>query len=215
VIVAIAIAVLIVAIAVNKLWPLEFLHVAGGAAWTIIDLFLGPVLGPIMGLMSIPARVEFTTRLMPKMALIMPTVVTLTLAAGWQLGNKLGTVVTGYPNHGWVVASVIVVGVLSVLALGLLALSALLLAGNLVALARVNDFRWGRFFEVAKWSLLAYAVIAGMIEYAFLQNHLGGGPLVVLTLSLVVFAVHVPTLVGFTVARFYEPEAVGADGSRG
>jgi len=30
--------------------------------------------------------------------------------------------------------------------------------------------------------------------------------LVVLTLSLVVFAVHVPVLIGFTVARFDEPE---------
>jgi hypothetical protein len=120
VIVAVAMVLLIVAIAVNKLWPLEFLHVAGGAAWTIIDLFLGLVLGPIMGKMSIPARVEFTTKLMPKMLLIMPTVVTLTLAAGWQLGTKLGTVTNAYPNHGWVVASFIVVGVMSVLALGLL-----------------------------------------------------------------------------------------------
>jgi hypothetical protein len=38
--------------------------------------------------------------------------------------------------------------------------------------------------------------------------------LVVLTLSLVVFAVHVPVLVGFTVARFYEPEEQAADGLR-
>ena len=120
VIVAVALVLLIVAIAANKLWPLVFLHVAGGAAWTIIDLFLGLVLGPIMGSMSIPARVEFTTKLMPKMLLIMPTVVTLTLAAGWQLGNKLGTVRTSYPHHAWIVASFIVVGVMSVLALGLL-----------------------------------------------------------------------------------------------
>jgi hypothetical protein len=120
VLVAGAVVLLIVAIAVNKLWPLMFLHVAGGAAWTIIDLFLGLVLGPIIGRMSIPARVEFTTRLMPKMVLIMPTVVTLTLAAGWQLGTKLGTVVSSHPDHGWVVASFIVVGVMSVIALGLL-----------------------------------------------------------------------------------------------
>ncbi len=118
--VAVALVLLVVAIAVNKLWPLTFLHVAGGAAWTIIDLFLGLVLGPIMGKMSIPARVEFTTRLMPKMVLIMPTVVTLTLAAGWQLATKLGTNLTGYALHGWVVASMIVVGVMAVLALGLL-----------------------------------------------------------------------------------------------
>ncbi len=45
-----------------------------------------------------------------------------------------------------------------------------------------------------------------MIEYAFVRNHVGGGALVVLTLSLAVFAVHVPTLVGFTVARYHDPE---------
>jgi len=111
---------LIVAIAANTLWPLDFFHVAGGAAWTIIDLFLGLVLGPIMGSMSVPARIEFMTRLMPKMVVIMPTVVTATLAAGWQLSTKMGTNLTSFPNHGWVVASMIVVGVMAVIALGLL-----------------------------------------------------------------------------------------------
>ncbi|MGO9961339.1 MAG: hypothetical protein ACLP50_36095 [Solirubrobacteraceae bacterium] len=119
-IVAVVGVLLVAAIASNRLWPLEFFHVAGGAAWTIIDLFLGLVLGPIIGRMSIPARIEFTTRLMPKMVLIMPVVVTMTLAAGWQLSTKLGTNLTSYPDHGWVVASFIVVGVMSVLALGLL-----------------------------------------------------------------------------------------------
>jgi hypothetical protein len=89
-------------------------------------------------------------------------------------------------------------------AVALLAVSALLLLANLALLSRVSNFAWARFFEVAKWSLLAYAVIAGMIEYAFLQDHLSGGALIVLTLSLVVFAVHVPALVGFTVARYDE-----------
>jgi hypothetical protein len=115
-----ALVLVIVAIAVNNTWLLMFVHVAGGAAWTIIDLFLGLVLGPIMGRMSIPARIEFTTKLMPKVLLIMPTVVMMTLAGGWQLGTKLGTVFTADPLHGWVVASFIVVGVMSVLALGLL-----------------------------------------------------------------------------------------------
>src|SRR5437763_3774689 len=120
VIVAAVIVLLIVAIAVNKVWPLTFFHVAGGAAWTVIDLFLGLILGPIMSRMSIPARIEFTTKLMPKMVLIMPTVVTMTLAAGWQLGSKTGTVLSSYPHHSWVVASFIVVGVMAVMALGLL-----------------------------------------------------------------------------------------------
>jgi hypothetical protein len=118
--VAIVLIAVIAAIAANKLWPLAFLHFVGGASWTIIDLFLGFILGPIMGRLSIPARVEFTTRLMPKMAIIMPTIVTATLAAGWQLGVHLGTVQSNYYNHGWTVASFIVVGIMAVIALGLL-----------------------------------------------------------------------------------------------
>ena len=66
------------------------------------------------------ARVEMTTRLMPKVLLIMPTLVTATLASGWQLGRYLGTINSDYANHGWIVASYIVVGVMAVIALGLL-----------------------------------------------------------------------------------------------
>jgi hypothetical protein len=98
-------------------------------------------------------------------------------------------------------------------AIALLVASVLLLVANFVALARVKDFAWNRFFAVAKWSLLAYLVTAGMIEYAFLRDHVGGGALVVLTLSLIVFAVHVPTLIGFTVARYYEPEETALGGA--
>jgi hypothetical protein len=119
-IVAVVLVLAIVGIAVNEVWPLTFMHVVGGAAWTIIDLFLGFVLGPIIGRMSIPARIEFTTKLMPKMVLIMPTVVTVTLAGGWQLATKLGNTQTSYPLHGWIVASYIVVGIMAVIALGLL-----------------------------------------------------------------------------------------------
>ncbi|HEY5193176.1 MAG TPA: hypothetical protein VIJ39_04800 [Solirubrobacteraceae bacterium] len=89
----------------------------------------------------------------------------------------------------------------------LLGASALLLGGNLAALARVQGFPWGRFFEIARWALLAYVVVAGMIEYSFLRDHVSGGALVVLTLSLVVFAVHVPVLIGFTVARYDTEES--------
>ncbi len=84
----------------------------------------------------------------------------------------------------------------------LLIASALVLAINLVLLARVRDFAWGTFFLVGKWALLAYVITAGLIEYAFLRDGLSGGPLVVLTLSIVVYAVHVPVLIAFTVARY-------------
>jgi hypothetical protein len=89
----------------------------------------------------------------------------------------------------------------------LLIASGLLLAANVLSLTRVQGFRWDRFFAVARWALLAYVITAGLIEYAFVRNHLKGGPLVVLTLSLVVYAVHVPTLIGFTVARYADESA--------
>jgi uncharacterized membrane protein YccC len=92
-------------------------------------------------------------------------------------------------------------------AVALLVASVLVLLANIYALSRVEDFNWPRFFEVAKWSLLAYIGIAGMILYTFLQDHVSGGTLVVLTLSLAVFAVHVPMLVGFTVARYADSDA--------
>jgi hypothetical protein len=93
-------------------------------------------------------------------------------------------------------------------AVGLLAASSLVLVLNMVLLSRVPGFAWPRFFQVAKWALLAYLVTAGLIEYAFLRNHVSGGPLVILTLSLVVYALQVPTLIGFTVARYDSPAAV-------
>lgn len=117
---AVVLVALIVVVATGGLWPLEFMHVVFGAGWTVIDLFLGFILGPILGTLSIPARIEFTTRFMPKMVVLMPAIVTATLVAGWQLSTHLGTNLTSYPNHGWVVASMIVVGVMAIVALGLL-----------------------------------------------------------------------------------------------
>jgi hypothetical protein len=98
-------------------------------------------------------------------------------------------------------------------AVGLLIASAAVMVLNLVLLSRVQGFAWHRFFQVAKWALLAYLFTAGMILYAFLRDNLSGGPLVVLTLSLLVYAVQVPTLIAFTVARYENASVDEADGS--
>jgi hypothetical protein len=119
-IVAVVLAGLVAAIAANRLWPLAFFHVVGGGLWTGIDLFLGFVIGPILGRLSIPARMEFSARLMPKTLLLMPTLVVMTLASGWQLARYDGNLLTSSPHHGWIVASMIVVAVMSVIALGIL-----------------------------------------------------------------------------------------------
>jgi hypothetical protein len=119
-VVALMLVGLIVAISTDSLWALTFFHVAGGGLWTSLDLFLGLVLGPIMGSMTIPARVEFTTKFMPKMLLIMPTLVAMTLGAGFQLARHQGNLEASYPHHGWLVASMVIVGIMAVIALGLL-----------------------------------------------------------------------------------------------
>ena len=86
----------------------------------------------------------------------------------------------------------------------LIALSALLIGANVVLLSRIPGFEWDRFFAVAKWSFLAYVVISGLLEFVFVHDGTRGAELVVLTLSLVIFAVHVPLLMGYTVARYPE-----------
>src|ERR1017187_2727194 len=88
----------------------------------------------------------------------------------------------------------------------LLVLSAGLVAYNLFSLTRVKDFAWWRFMQVAKRAGLAYRCTAGMSESACLCDHIHGGALVILPLSLLVYALQVPTLIAFTVARFPGPE---------
>jgi hypothetical protein len=119
-IVGVVLVLLVAAIVGNWLWALDFFHVAGGGLWTGIDLFVGLVIGPIIGRMSVQSRIEFSIRFMPKMVLIMPTLVTVTLASGWQLGRRLGDLAVAYPQHWWLTASYIVVGVMAVIALGIL-----------------------------------------------------------------------------------------------
>jgi hypothetical protein len=87
----------------------------------------------------------------------------------------------------------------------LLAGSAVLFAGCIVLLTRQPVFPWGVLAQVGRWALLAYVVIAGMIEYSFIHNHATGTPLLVLTLMLVMFSLDVALSIGYSVARFAEP----------
>jgi len=99
------------------------------------------------------------------------------------------------------------------LIVALLAVAAVLVLADVVLLARLRDFAWPVFFQVAKWSALAYAVMYGILEFTFVYDHVGGSTLVVLTLMLVVIAVDIPLLFGFSVARYAgTPGAAGAAG---
>jgi len=89
--------------------------------------------------------------------------------------------------------------------IALLAAACVLLAVNITLLARIENFAWKSFRLVAGWVLAAYVVIAGMLEYAFVYDGTSGSQLVILTAMLVVFAINIPLLLGFSVARFQDP----------
>ena len=92
-------------------------------------------------------------------------------------------------------------------AVALLAAAAAVFALNLVLLARRPGFAWWRFRIVAGWMFLVYLVISGMIEYAFVYDNTRGAVLLVMTLLLAVFALNVPLIAAFTVARFERESA--------
>ena len=84
----------------------------------------------------------------------------------------------------------------------LLAGGVILAATSMLLLSRHRGFAWPLFLKVARWALLAYAVIAGMIEFSLIHNGATGMPLVVISLLLVMFALDVTLSISSTVARF-------------
>jgi hypothetical protein len=87
----------------------------------------------------------------------------------------------------------------------LTAVSAALLLTSVFLLSRLRPFAWGRFFLVFRWALLAYVISAGMIGFAFVRDHTRGGPLALVAVMLVIFALDVPVIIAFTVARYSSP----------
>jgi hypothetical protein len=80
----------------------------------------------------------------------------------------------------------------------------LLLAGGWLT-ARLRSFAWDRFFLVFRWALLAYVISAGIIAFAFIKDHTRGAPLAVVLVMLVIYALDVPLVIAFTVARYSSP----------
>ncbi len=87
---------------------------------------------------------------------------------------------------------------------GLLAGGGLLTALSLGLLARTRPFPFEVFFQVVRWALLAYLVIAGLLAFVFIRDGAHGPMLAVLVATLLLFAVDVPTVIAFTVARYQE-----------
>jgi len=87
-----------------------------------------------------------------------------------------------------------------------LAIGAVIELGNVVVLLRTRPFAWWMFWRVWRWVMLAYAVIAGLLMYIFIYDKIPGGQLALMLLTLGLFAVDVPTMLAYSVARFQPAE---------
>lgn len=86
----------------------------------------------------------------------------------------------------------------------MLVISGLFLLAAIVTTSRLADFAWDSFFLVAKWAMLAYLVISGTLEFVFVFDGTRGSMLAVFTVSLAIFALDIPMLLSFSVARYQE-----------
>ena len=84
----------------------------------------------------------------------------------------------------------------------LAAAGAVVLVLNVILLARVKAFAWTVFFRVFGWALLAYLVIAGILEFVFIFDHTPAHQLALFSALLFLFAVDVPLILAFSVARW-------------
>ncbi|HEX9042136.1 MAG TPA: hypothetical protein VF838_14095 [Trebonia sp.] len=87
----------------------------------------------------------------------------------------------------------------------LTAVSAVLALASGFLLSRLEQFAWPRFFLAFRWALLAYVISAGMIGFAFVRDHTRGAPLALVIVMLVIYALDVPLVIAFTVARYSSP----------
>ena len=111
--------------------------------------------------------------------------------------GAMACVITG----GIVVAAYLPRQAPSAVPLVFLGLAIVLLLAMGLSLVRLRDFAWRKFFLVSGWALLAYLVISGMLELVFVLDGTPTNQLLLLTAMLVIFALDIPVLFGFSVAR--------------
>ncbi len=164
--VAAAHAVMVLAIVVDDLWLLNFIHVFASLLWTGIDLFMGFVLGPILRRVDIPVRREIARRLTPRTLFIMPTISIISGTTGWFLAVHLGYSTLDWPAYGWIAASLILVMLMTIQGLGFLtpvnAIVCLELQKDNPNLSKISKWMNRYFFVVAAQGTMQVAIIVIM-----------------------------------------------------
>ncbi len=95
---------------------INYVHIMTGVLWTGIDLFMGFVLGPVLGGMEPKDRANVFKRLIPRMTFLMPVLAAVATISGIQLAQSMGWSLT----DPWVLAALIITGILAIQGFGLL-----------------------------------------------------------------------------------------------
>nr|WP_274324459.1 hypothetical protein [Halosimplex aquaticum] len=89
-VVLVPLAALGYALTVASLQEHTYVHVMAGVLWTGIDIFMGAVLGPVVGGLDDEQSAAVFQRLTPKTAFLLPSLATVTIASGLTLAQKVG-----------------------------------------------------------------------------------------------------------------------------
>jgi hypothetical protein len=96
---------------------LNYVHIMTGGLWTGIDLFMGLVLGPVLGGVDPKVRASVFKRLIPRMTFLMPVIAAVTITSGIQLVQRLGFFSWTDP---WIVAALVISALLTLQGFGIL-----------------------------------------------------------------------------------------------
>jgi uncharacterized membrane protein len=118
--IVIPISALIAAILTANFFLLNYIHIFSSILWTGTDIFMAFLLGPVLRNVSLSARKEIISWLMPKMVFFMPTVSAVTTTAGYFLASKMGLIALNAPTVYWISAVLIIVTTMMVTGLGIL-----------------------------------------------------------------------------------------------
>ncbi len=110
------IGALVYAANIGPLVSLNYVHILIGGLWTGIDLFMGFVLGPVMGGLEPREKAAVFKRLIPRMTFLMPVLAGVTTTAGFILTSRLGYSLTS-PK---ILAAITITAILTIQGFGFL-----------------------------------------------------------------------------------------------
>lgn len=112
--------VMIIAMAIQSVYLLNWVHVLSGVLWTGADLFMGFIIGPVLRALDLRTRTAVIAYLVPRTLLYFPIVALTAGTAGWTLATWLGFMDPDSPMYSWSLVSLGLVLIMTVIGLAVL-----------------------------------------------------------------------------------------------